>query len=118
MRGSCRRHTPAPRLHGLAFATCGLVLSSFANAAEFPAAPGSQLEGNGNFVIAPEYQLDRDLTDQGNPHGRLFEFSMKLSDSAIFPGTDTTLEHGGQHSQGDSFAWCAVLLVVFVNLGL
>jgi len=92
MRGSCRRHTPAPRLHGLAFATCGLVLSSFANAAEFPAAPGSRPEGNGNFVIAPEYQLDRDLTDQGNPHGCLFEFSMKLSDSAIFPGTDTTLD--------------------------
>ncbi|XOV95321.1 MAG: alpha/beta hydrolase [Bacteroidota bacterium] len=48
--------------------------------------------GNGNFVIGPDYQIDPDLTDLGNPKGKYFEFSMRLADSKIFPGTDTTLD--------------------------
>jgi len=51
--------------------------------------PGT--EGNGNFVIGPDYTIDPDLTDQGNPKGKNFEFSMKLADSKIFDGKDTTL---------------------------
>lgn len=47
---------------------------------------------NGDFVIGPEYRLDPDLTDRGNAVGQSFEFSMKLADSRIFPGTDTTLD--------------------------
>ncbi|MEZ6040214.1 MAG: alpha/beta hydrolase-fold protein [Planctomycetaceae bacterium] len=47
---------------------------------------------NGHFVIGPDYQLHRDLTDLGNPKGRQFEFSMPLADSRIFPGTDSTLD--------------------------
>ncbi len=52
--------------------------------------PGA--EGNGNVVIGPEYKIDPDLTDRGNPKGKSFEFTMKLADSKIFPGTDSTLD--------------------------
>jgi iron(III)-enterobactin esterase len=48
--------------------------------------------GNGNVVIGPEYSVDPDLTDRGNPKGKLFEFSMKLADSKIFRGDDSTLD--------------------------
>ena len=44
------------------------------------------------MVIGPEYKLDPDLTDKGNPKGKSFEFSLRLADSKIFPGTDTTLD--------------------------
>lgn len=47
---------------------------------------------NGNVVIGPEYTIDPDLKDQGNPKGKRFEFSLKLADSKIFPGTDSTLD--------------------------
>lgn len=52
--------------------------------------PGT--EGNGNVVIGPDYKIDPDLTDKGNPKGKSFEFLMRLADSKIFPGTDTTLD--------------------------
>ena len=52
--------------------------------------PGT--EGNGDVVIGPDYAIDPDLTDRGNPKGKQFEFSMKLADSRIFPGTDSTLD--------------------------
>ena len=52
--------------------------------------PGS--EGDGKVTIGPEYKIDPDLTDQGNPKGKSFEFSMPLADSKIFPGTDATLQ--------------------------
>ncbi len=45
-----------------------------------------------NLVVGPDYRLDPDLTDKGNPKGKRFEFSMKLADSKIFPGTDSTLD--------------------------
>jgi enterochelin esterase family protein len=49
-------------------------------------------EGNGNFVIGPDYTIDPDLTDRGNPKGKSFEFSMRLADSKIFRGDDATLD--------------------------
>src|SRR5688572_16505721 len=52
--------------------------------------PGT--EGDGNFTIGPEYQLHPDLTDKGNPKGKSFEFTMRLADSKIFRGDDTTLQ--------------------------
>lgn len=52
--------------------------------------PGS--EGDGIINVGPEYHLDPDLTDKGNPKGKTFEFSMKLADSKIFDGKDKTLE--------------------------
>lgn len=47
---------------------------------------------NGVFTVGPEYKIDPDLTDRGNPKGKSFEFKMKLADSKIFRGDDTTLE--------------------------
>lgn len=52
--------------------------------------PGS--EGDGSFTVGPEYKIERDLTDLGNPKGKYFEFTMRLADSKIFRGDDTTLE--------------------------
>ncbi|MEZ6087731.1 MAG: alpha/beta hydrolase-fold protein [Pirellulaceae bacterium] len=52
--------------------------------------PGT--EGNGKFVVGPDYSMDRDLTDQGNPKGKSFEITMKLADSEIFDGADKTLD--------------------------
>jgi hypothetical protein len=48
--------------------------------------------GDGSFTIGPEYTVDPDLTDKGNPKGKNFEFTMRLADSRIFKGDDTTLE--------------------------
>ncbi|MGV3483696.1 MAG: alpha/beta hydrolase [Planctomycetaceae bacterium] len=47
--------------------------------------------GNGNHTVGPEYRIDPDLTDLGNPKGKSFEFSMRLADSKIFRGDDATL---------------------------
>ena len=52
--------------------------------------PGT--EGNGNLVVGPEYKIDPDLTDKGNPKGKHFQFSMPLADSNIFRGDDSTLD--------------------------
>src|SRR5690349_9591775 len=48
--------------------------------------------GNGKVVIGPEYSVDPDLTDQGRPKGKSFEFSLRLADSKIFRGDDATLD--------------------------
>jgi enterochelin esterase-like enzyme len=52
--------------------------------------PGTN--GNGNLVIGPTYTKAPDLTDQGNPKGKQFEFQMRLADSRLFKGDDKTLE--------------------------
>jgi enterochelin esterase family protein len=49
-------------------------------------------QGNGDVVIGPDYKIDPDLTDKGNPKGKSFEFSMRLADSKIFRGDDATLD--------------------------
>src|SRR5216117_4035944 len=67
------------------------LLTQAANAAEsYMENPGT--EGNGKFTLGPEYELDPDLTDRGNPKGKYFEFTMRLADSKIFRGDDSTLE--------------------------
>jgi enterochelin esterase family protein len=53
---------------------------------------GAEPIGNGDVVIGPEYSVDPDLKDKGNPKGKQFEFSLKHADSKIFPGTDKTLD--------------------------
>lgn len=53
---------------------------------------GISAEGDGKHVVGPEYKIDQALTDLGNPKGKRFEFSMRLADSKIFRGDDTTLE--------------------------
>ena len=47
--------------------------------------------GDGSFTIGPAYAVDSDLADKGNPKGWSFEFTMRLADSKIFRGDDTTL---------------------------
>lgn len=46
---------------------------------------------NGDHVVGPEYAIAPELTDLGNPKGKLFEFSMSLADSQIYRGDDSTL---------------------------
>ena len=36
------------------------------------------------IIIGPDYTIDPNLTDLGNPKGNYFEFTMRLSDSKIF----------------------------------
>ncbi len=52
--------------------------------------PGA--EGNGDFVVGPNYEIDPDLTDLGNPKGKSFELTMRLADSKIFRGDHSTLD--------------------------
>jgi len=70
----------------------GIVLTSLSTflSPAFAEPPGT--EGNGDIVIGPEYKIDPDLTDKGNPKGKSFEFALPLADSKIFPGTDKTLD--------------------------
>ncbi|MFO1498520.1 MAG: alpha/beta hydrolase-fold protein [Verrucomicrobiota bacterium] len=49
-------------------------------------------EGDGEYTIGPDYVLEPDLTDRGNPKGKDFELSMPLAESRIFRGDDVTLE--------------------------
>ncbi|MGN6137050.1 MAG: alpha/beta hydrolase [Aureliella sp.] len=79
-----------PTSRSLAILLCACALSTASADEPYTEKPGS--EGNGNFVVGPEYKLDPDLDDRGNPKGKLFEFSMRLADSQIFPGDDKTLD--------------------------
>src|SRR3989441_8691120 len=75
------------------FATMGFIglFGHGAKAAEsYTENPGT--EGDGKYTIGPEYKIDPDLTDRGNPKGKSFEFTMRLADSKIFRGDDSTLE--------------------------
>ena len=49
-------------------------------------------EGDGKVTVGPDYKIDPDLTDLGNPKGKLIEFTMPLASSKIFPGDDKTLD--------------------------
>ena len=64
--------------------------SAFPDETTYAETPG--VEGNGNFVVGPDYTIDPDLTDRGNPKGKYFEFAMRLADSKIFRGDDSTLD--------------------------
>jgi len=74
----------------LALGLIGLMPCGLKSAQVPPEAPGT--EGDGDFQIGPEYKLDPDLADRGNPKGKSFEFSMPLADSKIFRGDDPTLQ--------------------------
>lgn len=75
-----------PRLLALA---CLMACSAGA-AAPYSESPGK--EGDGNFNVGPEYKTDPDLTDRGNPKGKQFEFILRLGESHVFRGDDSTLE--------------------------
>ncbi len=76
-----------------------LLLATMLTASGFAQDKPSAPIANGDFVVGPEYPVDPDLTDRGNPKGKSFEFSMRLSDSKVFPGTDTTLDRSKEVRQ-------------------
>ncbi len=67
----------------------GLLLAG-SGAGGGPEKPGGT--GDGDVVVGPDYATDPDLKDRGNPKGKSFEFSMRLADSRIFRGDDSTLD--------------------------
>jgi enterochelin esterase-like enzyme len=73
-----------------AISLIGLLVYAAKAAESYTEKPGT--EGDGKFTIGPEYKIDPDLTDRGNPKGKSFEFTMLLADSKIFRGDDSTLE--------------------------
>ena len=68
----------------------GLLTSGGKAADSYAENPGA--EGDGKYTIGPDYKIDPDLTDRGNPKGKSFEFTMRLADSKIFRGDDSTLQ--------------------------
>ncbi len=81
----------------LRFTCCCLAISLVASSSgsAFPDEPYLEtpgVEGNGNVIVGPHYTIDPDLTDRGNPKGKYFEFTMRLADSKIFRGDDSTLD--------------------------
>jgi enterochelin esterase-like enzyme len=68
----------------------GLLAQTALAAESYTEQPGK--EGDGKFTIGPEYKIDLDLTDRGNAKGKAFEFTMRLADSKILRGDDSTLE--------------------------
>jgi enterochelin esterase-like enzyme len=85
-----------PTCHRLARVSLSLVtalgLTAHVVRAADPSAEKVGTEGDGEFTIGPDYTIDKDLTDLGNPKGKSFEFKMKLADSKIFRGDDKTLQ--------------------------
>ena len=69
---------------------CFVTLLAAGAADSYTESPGT--EGNGKHTVGPEYKMDPDLTDRGNPKGKAFEFTMLLAESKIFRGDDATLE--------------------------
>jgi iron(III)-enterobactin esterase len=57
-----------------------------------PELPDPGTEGDGDYEVGPNYSTQPALSNQGNPQGRRFQFSMRLADSEIFDGTDSTLD--------------------------
>lgn len=72
-----------------ALCLAGFGVSSATAAETYTESPGT--EGDGDHTVGPDYEIDPDLTDRGNPKGRSFEFSTPLADSKIFRGDDATL---------------------------
>ncbi len=76
--------------HLLSIGLIGLLAVTASAADKYAEKPGT--EGDGNFTIGPDYKIDPDLTDRGNPKGKSFEFSMPLANSKVFRGDDKTLD--------------------------
>jgi enterochelin esterase-like enzyme len=74
----------------LAIGIFGFTVGQARAADTYTESPGK--ESNGDHTIGPEYQIQPDLTDRGNPKGKSFQFSMPLAESKIFKGDDPTLE--------------------------
>src|SRR5437762_4651764 len=68
----------------------GLLAHAAKAADSYTENPGA--EGDGKFTVGPEYKIDPDLTDRGNPKGKSFQVTMRLAESKIFRGDDSTLD--------------------------
>ena len=90
MKPHCRPNSQHLWAAAALLATC--IGTPFAAAADDAAAKDPESAAGGNFIVGPEYPIDPDLTDRGNPQGKLFEFSMPLAESGIFRGDDSTLD--------------------------
>ena len=53
--------------------------------------PDVGTEGDGDSMVGPTYTNQKELTDQGNPKGKSFSFTMPLANSKFFDGKDPTL---------------------------
>jgi len=72
---------------------CGLFFGGLKTAPageDYKEVPGTV--GDGDYTIGPEFKMDPDLTDRGNPKGKNFIFKMPLKASRIFRGDDKTLD--------------------------
>jgi enterochelin esterase-like enzyme len=58
--------------------------------------PGTK--GDGDFTIGPNPPAHPDVSMKNVPHGKTFTFTMRSTDSKIFPGTTSTLDPANQHS--------------------
>jgi iron(III)-enterobactin esterase len=76
--------------YALSIGLVGPIANRAHAAAAYTENPGA--EGNGDFTIGPDYKIDPDLTDKGNPKGKSFQFEMPLAESKIFRGDDKTLQ--------------------------
>ncbi len=84
------RSRPAGICRLLSIGILGLLTLTASSADKYSENPGT--DGNGHFTIGPDYKLDPDLTDRGNPKGKSFGFTMPLANSKLFRGDDTTLD--------------------------
>lgn len=79
-------------LSGLLISSCWICGAAISGAQLYGQEQVPDYLQNGDFEVGPEYEIDPDLTDQGNPKGKLFQFAMPLADSQIFRGDDETLD--------------------------
>ncbi len=57
-----------------------------------PELPDPGTEGDGDYEVGPNAPGQPEVGNQGNPKGKRYQFSMRLADSKIFDGTDSTLD--------------------------
>jgi enterochelin esterase family protein len=55
------------------------------------ALPDPGVEGDGESMVGPNYTNQSELGDHGNAKGKSFQFTMKIADSVIFDGKDSTV---------------------------
>ena len=70
----------------------------FADAALDSAVIDPGTKGDGDYTVGPDYPPHPDVLVKSNvPHGKIFMFTMDSHNSAIFPGTASTLLPTNQH---------------------
>ena len=57
-------------------------------------------DGDGDSMVGPTYTNQKELSDQGNPKGKSFSFTMQLASSKFFDGKDPTLTSAASTTRG------------------